>query len=80
PFQKAEFELSFGEGISVVGEVADLGVEYDVIRKSGSWFSYGEARLCQGREALKRLLRDNDELREEITANIYAAIEAAKTK
>ncbi|MBR1594025.1 MAG: recombinase RecA [Alloprevotella sp.] len=66
PFRKAEFEISFGEGISRVGEIADLGVETGVIKKSGSWFSYGETRLCQGREALKNLLRDNEELAEEL--------------
>ena len=66
PFRKAEFEISFGEGISRVGEIADLGVETGVIKKSGSWFSYGETRLCQGREALKNLLRDNEELVEEL--------------
>ena len=70
PFRKAEFEITFGEGISRVGEIADLGVELDIIRKSGSWFSYGDTRLCQGREALKNLLRDNVELAEEIRAAI----------
>ena len=74
PFRKAEFEISFGEGISRVGEIADLGVEYGVITKSGSWFSYGETRLCQGREALKSLLRDNEELAEEMRAAIIAKL------
>ena len=70
PFRKAEFEITFGEGISRIGEIADLGVELDIIKKSGSWFSYGETRLCQGRDALKALLRDNQELADEISAAI----------
>ena len=74
PFRKAEFEITFGEGISRVGEIADLGVELDIIRKSGSWFSYGDTRLCQGREALKNLLRDNVELAEEMRAAIIAKL------
>lgn len=74
PFRKAEFEITFGEGISRLGEIADLGVELDIIRKSGSWFSYGDTRLCQGREALKNLLRDNVELAEEIRAAIIAKL------
>ncbi len=74
PFRRAEFEITFGEGISHVGEVADLGVKYDIIHKSGSWFSYGETRLCQGREALKQTLRDNPELCDEIEQKIYAAL------
>ena len=70
PFRKAEFEIIFGEGISRIGEIADLGVELDIIKKSGSWFSYGDTRLCQGRDALKALLRDNQELADEISAAI----------
>ena len=75
PFRKAEFEITFGNGISHIGEVADLGVEYGVITKSGSWFSYGETRLCQGREALKKLLIDNPELCDEIEQKITAAMQ-----
>ena len=75
PFRKAEFEITFGNGISHIGEVADLGVEYGVITKSGSWFSYGETRLCQGREALKKLLGDNPELCDEIEQKITAAMQ-----
>jgi len=75
PFRKAEFEITFGNGISHIGEVADLGVEYGVITKSGSWFSYGETRLCQGREALKKLLTDNPELCDEIEQKITAAMQ-----
>ena len=70
PFRKAEFEITFGEGISRIGEIADLGVTLDIIKKSGSWFRYGETRLCQGREALKSLLSDNIELCDEISEKI----------
>ena len=70
PFRKAEFDILYGEGISRSGEIVDLGVEMGIIKKSGSWFSYGETRLCQGRDALKALLRDNQELADEISAAI----------
>ncbi len=76
PFRKAEFEITFGEGISHVGEIVDLGVECEVIRKSGSWFSYGDSKLAQGRDAVKRLLADNPELCEEIEAKIAEALKA----
>ncbi len=74
PFRKAEFEITFGEGISKVGEIVDLGVEYDIIKKSGSWFSYGDSKLAQGRDATKELLKDNPELCEELEAKIMQAI------
>ena len=74
PFRKAEFEITFGEGISKVGELLDLGVEYEIIKKSGSWFSYGDQRLAQGRDATKELLKDNPELCEELEAKIMQAI------
>ena len=74
PFRKAEFEITFGEGISKVGEIVDLGVEYNIIKKSGSWFSYGDARLAQGRDATKALLQDNPELCDELEAKIMQAI------
>ena len=74
PFRKCEFEILFGEGISKIGEIVDLGVEYGIIKKSGSWFSYGESRLAQGREGVKALLRDNPELAEELEAKIIDAI------
>ena len=74
PFRKAEFEITFGEGISKVGELVDLGVEYDIIQKSGSWFSYQGSKLAQGRDATKTLLKDNPELCEEIEAQIMQAI------
>ena len=74
PFRKAEFEITFGEGISKIGEIVDLGVEYEIIKKSGSWFSYGDSKLAQGRDAVKALLKDNPELCEELEAKIMAAI------
>lgn len=70
PFRKAEFEINFGEGISKIGEILDLGIEYGILQKSGSWFSYGESRLGQGRDAVKEVLKDNPELCEELEAKI----------
>ena len=78
PFKKAEFDIVFGEGISHVGEIIDLGVELDIIKKSGSWFSYGDTRLAQGREAVKQLLEDNTELCDEIEGKIREAIANVK--
>ena len=78
PFKKAEFDIVSGEGISKVGEVIDLGVVYNVIGKSGSWFSYNDQKLAQGREATKQLLKDNPELCEEIEAKLRDALKAAK--
>jgi len=77
PFKKAEFDIVYGEGISRVGEIIDLGVEYDIIKKSGSWFSYGESKLAQGREAVKQLLTDNVELCDEIEAKIREVLQNA---
>ena len=74
PFRKAEFEITFGEGISKVGEIVDLATEYDIIKKSGSWFSYGDSKLGQGRDAVKALLTDNPELCEELEAKIMQTI------
>ncbi|MBQ1634195.1 MAG: recombinase RecA [Bacteroidaceae bacterium] len=74
PFRKAEFEITFGEGISKVGEIVDLGVQYDIITKSGSWFSYKESKLAQGRDACKAILKDNPEICEEISAKIAEAM------
>ncbi|MBQ8655760.1 MAG: recombinase RecA, partial [Prevotella sp.] len=74
PFRKAEFEILFGEGISKIGEIVDLGVEYGIIKKSGSWFSYEDNKLAQGRDATKQLLADNPELCEELEAKIMQAI------
>ena len=66
PFKKAEFDIMYGEGICKTGEIIDLGVDFDIIKKAGSWFSYGETRLGQGREAVRQLLTDNPELQAEI--------------
>ncbi len=74
PFRKAEFEILFGEGISKIGEIVDLGVEYNIIQKSGSWFSYEGNKLGQGRDATKQLLADNPELCEELEAKIMQAL------
>ena len=74
PFRKAEFEITFGEGISKVGEILDLGVEFGIIKKSGSWFSYGDSKLAQGRDATKAILKDNPELCEELEAKVMEAI------
>ena len=74
PFRKAEFEIPFGEGISKVGELLDLGVEFNIIQKSGSWFSYNGSKLAQGRDATKTLLKDNPELCEELEGLIKQAI------
>ena len=74
PFRKAEFDIMFGEGISKIGEIIDLGVEHGIIKKSGSWFSYGETKLAQGRDAVKQLLGDNPELAEELEAKIVEAL------
>ena len=74
PFKKAEFDIVFGEGISKIGEILDLAVELDIIHKSGSWFSYNESKLAQGREAVKQVLTDNMELCDEIEAKIREAL------
>ena len=74
PFRKAEFDIMFGEGISRTGEIVDLGVDFGIVKKSGSWFSYGETKLAQGRDATKQLLADNPELAEELEAKIFEAM------
>lgn len=74
PFRLAEFDIMFGEGISKAGEIIDLGVEYNIIKKSGSWFSYGETRLGQGRDAVKNLILDNPEMMEELEKKIKDAV------
>src|SRR3989338_268373 len=74
PFKKAEFDIMYGGGISKVGEIIDLGVELNVIAKSGSWFSYGETRLGQGRDAVKAIIADNPELMEELEQKIKEAL------
>jgi recombination protein RecA len=77
PFRKAEFDILYGVGISKTGEIIDLGVDLSILKKSGSWYSYGETRLGQGRDAVKNLLRDNPELSEEIEAKIKEALQQA---
>lgn len=74
PFRKAEFDLMFGKGISKTGEIVDMGVDLNIIKKSGSWFSYGDTKLGQGRDAVKELLKDNPELSEELETKIKEAI------
>ncbi|MDE6498866.1 MAG: recombinase RecA [Muribaculaceae bacterium] len=77
PFKRAEFDIMFGEGISRTSEIIDLGVEFNIIKKSGSWFSYDGSKLAQGRDAAIRTLKDNPELAEEITARITEALKEA---
>lgn len=76
PFRTAEFDIMYGEGISKVGEVLDLAVDYEIIKKSGSWFSYGETKLGQGRDAVKTLIKDNPELMEELEEKIKEYLKA----
>lgn len=77
PFKTAEFDIMYGEGISKTGEILDLAVEFEIIKKSGSWFSYGDTKLGQGRDAVKGLLKDNPELAEELELRIKEAIKEA---
>jgi recombination protein RecA len=78
PFKTAEFDIMYGEGISKVGEIIDIGVEYEIIKKSGSWFSYEDTKLGQGRDAVKDLLLDNPDLMDELSEKIKEAIKIAK--
>jgi recombination protein RecA len=78
PFRKAEFDIMFGEGISRMGEIVDMGVEHGIVKKAGSWYSYGDTKLGQGRDSAKNLLRDNPELAEELETKIAAAIQEKK--
>src|SRR3954466_2007683 len=78
PFRQAEFDIMYGEGISKIGEIVDLGVEHNVIRKSGSWFSYNDTKLGQGRDAVKALFADNEELTLEIEDKIRAALSSTE--
>ncbi len=80
PFRKAEFDILYGEGISKIGEIIDLGVEIELIKKAGSWFSYGDTKLGQGREGVKSLLKDNPELMDELEAKILASYVPALEK
>jgi recombination protein RecA len=77
PFKKAEFDIMYGQGISKTGEIIDLGSDFGVIKKSGSWFSYGETKLGQGRDAVKRLLQDNPELAEELEQKVREKLQQA---
>jgi recombination protein RecA len=79
PFRKAEFDIMFGEGISKSGEIVDLGVQYNIVKKSGSWFSYGETKLGQGRETVRKLITDNPELAQELETKIVEAITGKTT-
>ena len=74
PFRKAEFDIMFGEGISRAGEIIDLGTELGIIKKSGSWFSYNDTKLAQGRDAAKQAILDNPELAEELEQLIFAEL------
>ncbi len=74
PFKTVEFDLMFGEGISRIGEILDIAVEHNIVKKSGSWFSYGESKLAQGRDAVKNLLKDNPELAQEIEDKVRATL------
>lgn len=74
PFKKADFDILYGEGISQLGEIVDLGVDFDIIKKSGSWFSYGDTKLGQGRDAVKQIIKDNPELYDELKAKISEAL------
>lgn len=80
PFRRAEFDIMYGGGISKVGEVLDLGVDHNIIKKSGSWFSYGETKLGQGRDAVKTIISDNPELMEELEGKIKEALASPKEK
>lgn len=79
PFKRCEFDIMFGEGISKAGEIIDLGVEYDIIQKSGSWFSYNGSKLAQGRDAAKQVVLDNPELAEELEAKIMEALQSSSS-
>jgi recombination protein RecA len=74
PFKKADFDILFGEGISQLGEIVDLGTDFNIIKKSGSWFSYGDTKLGQGRDAVKQILKDNPELYDELKAKVQEAL------
>jgi recombination protein RecA len=80
PFKVAEFDIMYGEGISKVGEIIDIGVDYEIINKAGSWFSYGDTKLGQGRDAVKTLLKENPDLMDELEVKIKEAIKIAKSK
>ena len=74
PFKLAEFDIMYGQGISKVGEILDIAVESNIIQKSGSWFSYDETKLGQGRDAVKTMIKDNPELMEELESKVKALV------
>lgn len=74
PFKKADFDILYGEGISQLGEIVDLGTDFNIIKKSGSWFSYGDTKIGQGRDAVKQILKDNPELYDELKAKVQEAL------
>ena len=78
PFKQVEFDIMYGEGISKVGEILDLGVEFEIIKKAGSWFSYNDSKIGQGRDTVKSLLLDNPELSDEIEQKIRDFIAEGK--
>lgn len=78
PFKTAEFDIMYGEGVSKIGEIIDIGVDYEIIKKSGSWFSYEDTKLGQGRDAVKMLLKDNPDLMDELESKIKEALKVAK--
>ena len=78
PFRKAEFDIMYGQGVSKVGEILDLAVDHGIVKKSGSWFSYGDTKLGQGRDAVKALIKDNPELMDELEAKIFELLQVDK--
>ncbi|MBO7282533.1 MAG: DNA recombination/repair protein RecA, partial [Alistipes sp.] len=80
PFKKAEFDIMFGEGISKLGEIIDLGVDFEIIKKSGSWFSYGDRKIGQGRDAVKEALKNDAKLMEEIELRVREAMQEHKNE
>ena len=80
PFRKAEFEIGFGEGISRTGEILDLATEFEIIKKSGSWFSYQDSKLAQGRDAVKKVLQDNPDLCDELEAKVMEALQNGENR
>jgi recombination protein RecA len=74
PFRIAEFDVMYGKGISKSGEIVDIGVDFEIVKKAGSWFSYGDTKLGQGRDAVKQLIEDNPELAEELEGKIKAIL------
>jgi len=78
PFKLAEFDIMYGEGVSKVGEILDLAVEHEIVKKSGSWFSYEDTKLGQGRDAVKALIKDNPDLMDELEEKVRALINASK--